>query len=132
MVTCTSWFVFLELDFKQTIGVDQDVWYYSISHDDPYRGDNEERRITFYTWDFAGQVRKLNVLSLLPSTYIQEEYYATHQCYLTGKALYILCWRVTDGINGVVELKEWLLSIQVSHSCIFLLVFKPLHLIGKS
>ena len=52
---------------------------------------------------------------------MQEEYYATHQCYLTRKALYVICWRVTDGIEGVMELKEWLLSIQVDeyYICIY-------------
>ncbi|XP_065918588.1 leucine-rich repeat serine/threonine-protein kinase 1-like isoform X3 [Dysidea avara] len=82
---------------QHTIGVDQDVWYYSKSQDEPARDESSVHKlITFYTWDFAGQ----------------EEYYATHQCYLTRKALYVICWRVTDGIEGVMELKEWLLSIQ--------------------
>ena len=54
-------FVFQELDLH-TIGVDQDVWYYSVSHDEPYKAENEERMITFYTWDFAGQVCKQSVI----------------------------------------------------------------------
>ena len=57
---------FLELDFQQTIGVDQDVWYYSTSHDDPC---SEEKMITFYTWDFAGQVRMLT--NVKTSQYVQ-------------------------------------------------------------
>ena len=44
-----------------TIGVDQDVWYYSVSHDEPYRGESVEKMITFYTWDFAGQVCKESI-----------------------------------------------------------------------
>ena len=58
--------LFKELDFKQTIGVDQDVWYYSITHDEPYRTESEQKMITFYTWDFAGQVHKGSCASVFP------------------------------------------------------------------
>ena len=58
--------LFKELDFKQTIGVDQDVWYYSITHDEPNRVEGEQKMITFYTWDFAGQVRKESFASVFP------------------------------------------------------------------
>ena len=53
--------------------------------------------ITFMTWDFGGQ----------------EEYYATHQCFLSRRSLYLAVWDVTHGMGGVMELKSWLLNIQV-------------------
>ena len=45
---------------------------------------------------------------------MQEEYYATHQCFLSRRSLYLVVWRVTDGRRGVEELKPWLLNIQVA------------------
>ena len=57
------------------------------------------KSITFMTWDFGGQ----------------EEYYATHQCFLSRRSLYLLVWNVTHGLAGVEELKPWLLNIQVSY-----------------
>lgn len=55
------------------------------------------KSITFMTWDFGGQ----------------EEYYATHQCFLSRRSLYLAVWKVTDGMKGAIELKTWLLNIQV-------------------
>ena len=54
------------------------------------------KSITFMTWDFGGQ----------------EEYYATHQCFLSRRSLYLAVWNVTHGMRGVEELKPWLLNIQ--------------------
>ncbi len=58
------------------------------------------KSITFMTWDFGGQ----------------EEYYATHQCFLSRRSLYLAVWDVTHGMRGVEELKPWLLNIQVRGS----------------
>lgn len=46
----------------------------------------------FRVWDFAGQ----------------EDYYATHQCFLSARSLYLLIWDLTDGERGVWALKPWL------------------------
>ena len=56
------------------------------------------KSITFMTWDFGGQ----------------EEYYATHQCFLSRRSLYLVVWNTSHGMVGVEELKPWLLNIQVS------------------
>ena len=56
------------------------------------------RSITFMTWDFGGQ----------------EEYYATHQCFLSRRSLYLVVWNVTHGLKGAEEIKPWLLNIQVN------------------
>ena len=55
------------------------------------------KSITFMTWDFGGQ----------------EEYYATHQCFLSRRSLYLVVWNVTHGMKGAEEIKPWLLNIQV-------------------
>ena len=55
------------------------------------------RSITFMTWDFGGQ----------------EEYYATHQCFISRRSLYLAVWNVTHGMAGAEELRPWLLNIQV-------------------
>ena len=47
---------------------------------------------TFRVWDFAGQ----------------EDYYATHQCFLSERSLYLLIWDLTDGEKGILGLKPWL------------------------
>ena len=43
----------------------------------------------------------------------QEEYYATHQCFLTNRSLYLLIWNVEDGKAGLHSLKPWLENIEV-------------------
>lgn len=55
------------------------------------------KSITFMTWDFGGQ----------------EEYYATHQCFLSRRSLYLVVWNVSHGLKGAEEIKPWLLNIQV-------------------
>ena len=59
------------------------------------------KSITFVTWDFAGQ----------------EEYYATHQCFLSTGALYILCFSLetftTDDSTSLQNMVEWLQSIEL-------------------
>ena len=50
-----------------TVGVDLGDWEYAPRN---------KNKITFMTWDFGGQ----------------EEYYATHQCFLTKRSLYLLVW----------------------------------------
>ena len=49
------------------------------------------------TWDFAGQ----------------KEYYATHQYFLSKRSLYLVLWRITDGVKGIDEIFNWLVNIQV-------------------
>ena len=53
---------------------------------------------------------------LTPVTYPspQDEFYATHQIFLTPKAVYLAVWNVLHGRAGVERLKLWLLNINVS------------------
>ncbi|XP_066912686.1 leucine-rich repeat serine/threonine-protein kinase 1-like isoform X2 [Clytia hemisphaerica] len=70
---------------KSTVGVDVSDWIYG-----------KKLQIKFSTWDFAGQT----------------EYYATHQCFLSKRALYLVMWRLTDGLDGIDSMQQWLLNIQ--------------------
>ena len=44
---------------------------------------------------------------------LQEEYYATHQCFLTNRSLFLLVWNVMDGEAGLLSLRPWLENIEV-------------------
>lgn len=62
---------------------------------------------------------KEQVLTILECTHsctinYQEEYYVTHQCFLTSRALYLLVWNVLDGDAGVDSLSIWLQNLQAS------------------
>ncbi|XP_068716726.1 leucine-rich repeat serine/threonine-protein kinase 2-like isoform X1 [Montipora capricornis] len=50
---------------------------------------------TFQVWDFGGQ----------------EDFYATHQCFLSTLALYLLVWNLEEGESGIEMLKSWLDTI---------------------
>ncbi|XP_065648790.1 leucine-rich repeat serine/threonine-protein kinase 1 isoform X3 [Hydra vulgaris] len=67
-----------------TVGVDICDWKYG------------KKPIKFSTWDFGGQ----------------SEYYATHQCFLSQRAIYLLICCLTDESFGVQHLESWLLNIQ--------------------
>lgn len=71
-----------------TVGVSLTDWSYTPSV-------ITKQKFTFQIWDFGGQ----------------EEYYATHQCFLSSRSLYVIVWRVTDGEDGIEELKLWLDNI---------------------
>ena len=83
---------------ESTIGVDIGEWAYRPSM----------LKSTFYfsVWDFAGQ----------------EEYYATHQVFLSKRSLYLAVWNVMDGKDGIAELKPWLTNIvlRAPESCIII------------
>eukprot|EP00794_Sanderia_malayensis_P000449 gene449-1090_t len=72
---------------ESTVGVDICDWSYKK---------RQSKEIKFSTWDFAGQ----------------QEYYATHTCFLSKRAIYILVWKLTDGFVGIDQLEAWLLNIQ--------------------
>ena len=58
------------------------------------------RSVTFYTWDFGGQ----------------EEYYVTHQCFMSTRSIYLVVWNVMEGEVGIDQLGPWLHNIQVKGS----------------
>ncbi|KAJ8705805.1 hypothetical protein PYW08_012851 [Mythimna loreyi] len=72
-----------------TVGVDIGTWVYEKHR-------STRGPITFRTWDFGGQ----------------QEYYATHQYFLSRRSLYLVVWKVTDGRKGLAGALNWLRSIQ--------------------
>ncbi|XP_064633559.1 leucine-rich repeat serine/threonine-protein kinase 2-like isoform X2 [Lineus longissimus] len=48
------------------------------------------------TWDFAGQ----------------EEFYSTHQCFLSNRSLFLVVCNITNGPSELDTLKPWLLNIK--------------------
>ena len=72
---------------ESTVSVDVTEWWYK-----PSLGKN---RFQFSIWDFGGQ----------------EEYYATHQCFLTERSLYLLLFNLRHKEEGVQELRPWLNNI---------------------
>ncbi|XP_067948153.1 leucine-rich repeat serine/threonine-protein kinase 1-like [Watersipora subatra] len=53
-------------------------------------------KVVFKTWDFGGQ----------------EEYYATHQYFLSKRSLYLVLYKLTDGTSAIDTIKQWLVNIQ--------------------
>ena len=51
---------------------------------------------TLSTWDFAGQ----------------EEFYSTHQCFLSNRSLYLVVYNLSLGPEEAEMLRPWLLNIQ--------------------
>ncbi|XP_072941247.1 leucine-rich repeat serine/threonine-protein kinase 1 [Epargyreus clarus] len=72
-----------------TVGVDIGTWVYEKQR-------SARGPVTFRTWDFGGQ----------------QEYYATHQYFLSRRSLYLVVWRLTDGRRGLAAALDWLRSIQ--------------------
>jgi GTPase SAR1 family protein/Leucine-rich repeat (LRR) protein len=52
--------------------------------------------ITFRTWDFGGQ----------------REYYSTHQYFISKRAIYLVCWKLSEEEKGINEIHQWLSNIQ--------------------
>ena len=72
---------------EATVGVDVSEWWYRPSFG--------KKKFQFSIWDFGGQ----------------EEYYATHQCFLTERSLYLLLFNLKHKEEGVQELRPWLNNI---------------------
>ena len=83
---------------ETTTGIDVTEWKYSPSYN--------RKTFHFSIWDFASK----------------EVYYATHQCFLSKRSLYLLVWNITEGDKGVDDLKPWLnnISMKVPDSCIII------------
>ena len=85
-----------EIGNESTVGIKVSKWNYAPAYN--------QKTFHFRIWDFAGQ----------------EEYYATHQCFLSKYSLYLLVWNITEGDDGVADLKPWLnsISLRAPDSCI--------------
>ena len=45
--------------------------------------------------------------------FLQNEYYATHQCFLSEQSLYVVVWNVMGGEEELMRIGQWLMNIQV-------------------
>ena len=83
---------------KSTIGVDVSEWKYR-----PFR---TKKTFHFSVWDFGGH----------------EEYYATHQYFLSERAIYIVLFNLKQGDEGARELLPWLNNIatRAPRSCVLI------------
>nr|QJS39789.1 receptor-interacting serine/threonine-protein kinase 7 [Petromyzon marinus] len=70
-----------------TLGVDVRDW--AVLH--------RQRKFVLNCWDFAGQ----------------EEFYSTHPCFMSQRALYVLVYDASRGPDEVASLRPWLMNIKV-------------------
>ena len=84
---------------ESTVGVDVSEWW--------YRPNVRRKTFHFSIWDFGGQ----------------EEYYATHQCFLSQRSLYLLLFNLKHGDKGVEELRPWLnnIALRAPRSCVIII-----------
>ena len=82
---------------QSTVGIEVSEWSY---------GGITRTKFHFSIWDFGGQ----------------EEYYATHQCFLSDRSMYLLVWNVKHGQQGIKELEPWLnnIALRAPHSCVLI------------
>lgn len=85
-----------------TVGVDLGDWEYSPQS-------LRLKPVTFMTWDFGGQI----------------EYYATHQCFLTQRSLYIIVWNAQEREKGLERIRPWLdnIGVRTIHMYIYFISF---------
>ncbi|KAK3610610.1 hypothetical protein CHS0354_009068 [Potamilus streckersoni] len=76
---------------RPTVGVVVRDWKYERQVEDKWG----KVVYTLNTWDFAGQ----------------EEFYSTHQCYLSNRAVYLVVFSLIKGMSDIDQLKSWLSSI---------------------
>ncbi|KAK3762803.1 hypothetical protein RRG08_040498 [Elysia crispata] len=72
-----------------TVGVIVDDWKYERQRN------NRTVTYTLNTWDFAGQ----------------EDFYSTHQCFLSNRTLYLVVYDISMGTDEIDKLKPWLSNI---------------------
>ncbi len=77
-------------------GSNMSQYLYIYQMENPATGNKSLGPITFRTWDFAGQ----------------KEYYTTHQYFISKRALYLVCWKLTEEEKGINEIQHWLSNIQ--------------------
>eukprot|EP00731_Ephydatia_muelleri_P005062 Em0002g1238a len=74
---------------ESTVGVDISEW--------EYKPTIMKKSFTFNVWDFGGQ----------------EEYYATHQCFMSECSMYLLVFSLTSGDIASEEVQSWLTNISL-------------------
>ncbi|CAH1784292.1 unnamed protein product [Owenia fusiformis] len=78
----------------------------------------KDRVVTYNlsTWDFAGQ----------------EDFYSTHQCFMSHRSLYLVVYNLENGQSEIATLRPWLLNIQArAPHCPVIIVGTHLDLLPK-
>jgi len=95
-----------------SIGVKIGTWSY---YKDRNGSADQYHEILFYTWDYAGEVcSRNNMFCCYCTITTQVEYYSAHKLFLHSRTLYLVVWKVSDGVDGVYGLLPWLQGIHVS------------------
>lgn len=86
-----------------TVGIDIHDWVYEkkLQSNKHQRNQQTLGPVSFLTWDFGGQ----------------DEFYATHRYFLSKRSIYLVVWRLTDGIAGISNIQQWLVNIQSRAPC---------------
>ena len=78
---------------------------------DVKKGYRQSTVVDVREWRFSSQVGKKTFAFNIWDFGCRKVYYATHQCFLTERSLYLLLWNITHGQKGIRELKPWLDNI---------------------
>eukprot|EP00794_Sanderia_malayensis_P005393 gene5393-6066_t len=81
-----------------TIGIEIKTWNLQIPRNHWARAQSKQSTFVLTTWDFAGQ----------------EDFYSTHQCFLTSRALYLAVFDASRGSSDLESLRAWLLNINAA------------------
>ena len=74
-------------------------------------------------WNHTWMCMMMMVDCALAHCVVQEEYYVTHQCFLTNRGLYLLVWNVKDGLPGIESLNIWLQNLQVRTHVVYMCMY---------
>jgi len=85
------------------IEVNTQIWKYSTlnqhqsfkTRQNESKNNNNEKVVEFSTWDFAGQ----------------DDYYNTHHYFLSNRSIFLVLYRMDQGIKGLEGLDFWLKSL---------------------
>ena len=80
------------------------------------KSNNVLDNLTHLTVTFSHILTTISTIVTYNMTYTQVEYYATHQCFLTNRSLFLLVWNIEDGEEGLLSLRFWLENIEVRHT----------------
>ena len=62
--------------------------------------------------------RSVCVQAVMVCHSLQGDFYSTHQIFLSGTAVFLAVWNVTQRRDGAAELEKWLRNIHVSTCCV--------------
>ena len=81
-----------------TVGIEVRRWNLAVPRKHSIRTQNKVASFVLSTWDPAGQ----------------EDFYSTHQCFLSSRALYLAVYDASRGPEDLESLRSWLLNIKAA------------------